>query len=149
MTQFVQGLGYTDLQRAVERVYRTRKKRSQHFRSLNIHKVLLRACLEFTRRGHRIVNSVVLVRLRVAFRELDIVNQHLRIRMQGEIAALEMLIKYRKRRVFSWVPRLRSWLEDPGYVYWLGLLRSSLETSYALTGQLDSNPTSVGSESES
>lgn len=65
-------------------------------------------------------------RLRVAFRELRITNRRVRILMDGEIKALEMLTQYRENGVFRWVPQLKAWLRDQAYKFWLGTTQTTL-----------------------
>ncbi|MEM3627356.1 MAG: hypothetical protein QXZ25_04950 [Candidatus Bathyarchaeia archaeon] len=93
----------------------------------SIHKRLLDACVSFTKNGLRIVDNVVLSRIRIALRELGIINRRVRIIMEGEIKALEMQIQYKKRNVFSWAPKLKEWLNQRSYKIWLGILQLSLE----------------------
>jgi len=37
--------------------------------------------------------------------------------------AAEMLERGEEKGVFSWAPRLKDWLKDPSYVFWLGTVR--------------------------
>ena len=47
----------------------------------------------------------------------------MRIFKRGFEKALEMLEKGEEKGVFRWAPRLRDWLSDPDYVFWLGTMR--------------------------
>ena len=123
------GLDYTELRNALGEVYRSRKRRRW---SRNIHRKLLEACVGFTRYGGRIVNATVLARLRVAFRELGIVNRRIRVLLDGEIKALELQVRFRQRNMFRWVPQLRVWLRDQTYKFWLGTMQASLGNAYPM-----------------
>lgn len=124
------GLGYAELRNALREAYRNRKR----LRGSNgIHKRLLEACVGFTRNGCRIVKAAVLARLRVAFKELGIVNRRVRVLLDGEIKALEMQVRFRERNVFRWVPQLRAWLRDQAYKFWLGTMQTSLGDSVCPT----------------
>jgi len=86
----------------------------------------------FTRNGFRIVDATVLARLRVAFRELGVINRRIRVLMDGEIKALEMRIKFKEHGVFGWVPQLEAWLRDQAYKFWLGTMQICLEGNACL-----------------
>jgi len=120
-------LGYDELKNALREAYRNRKRWRWNGR---IHKVLLEACVDFTRNGFRIVDATVIARLRIALNELRIIGRRLRILLDGEAKAMEMQIQYRTRGVFKWAPRLETWLKMEGYKFWLGTVQHSLE-SYA------------------
>ena len=45
----------------------------------------------------------------------------MRMFKRGFEKAVEMLDKGEENGIFVWVPRLRYWLKDPDYVFWLGL----------------------------
>jgi len=123
------GLGYAELRNALRGAYRNRRKWRW---SKDIHKRLLEACVGFTRYGYRLVNATVLARLRVAFRELGIVNRRVRVLLDGEVKALELQVRYREQNVFRWVPQLRAWLRDQAYKFWLGTMQTSLGNAYPM-----------------
>lgn len=123
-----QGLGCVELRSALGNAQRVLRKQCQ----VNIHRSLLNACVEFMGKGYRIASAVVLSRLRVALKELGIVSRPLQIRTQGEIRALEMLVRFRIRGIFGWAPKLEMWLRDPRYIFWLGMTQSSPEREYTL-----------------
>jgi hypothetical protein len=116
------GLGYAELRNALREAHRNRKRWRW---SKSIHKGLLEACVGFTRHGSRVVKATVLARLRVAFKELGIINRRSRVLLDGEIKALEMQVRFRKRNLFRWVPQLRAWLRDREYKFWLGTMQTS------------------------
>lgn len=122
-------LGYAELRNALREAYRNTKRWRW---CKNIHKKFLEACVEFTRNGFRIVDATVLARLRVAFRELGIVNRRIRILIDGEIKALEIRTRLEEQKVFSWFPQLKAWLRDQAYKFWLGTMQISSEGNSCL-----------------
>lgn len=121
MTYNAFGLGHAELRNALREAHR--KWRVWRWAN-RVHKGLLEICVRFTRDGARIVDATVISRLRVAFRALRITNRRVRILMDGEIKALEMLTQYEERGVFKWVPQLKVWLRDPAYKFWLGTVQT-------------------------
>lgn len=128
------GLEYAELRNTLRGAYRNRKSWRW---CKDIHKRLLEACVDFTRNGFRIVDKTVLARLRVAFRELGIVNRRVRVLVDGEVKALEMRTKFEEQNVFKWVPRLKAWLRDQAYKFWLGTMQISLESNVCLMVGVD------------
>jgi hypothetical protein len=118
------GLGYAELRNALREAYRNSKRWRW---SKGIHKGLLEACVGFTRHGSRVVKATVLARLRVAFRELGIINRRIRVLLDGEIKSLEMQVRFRELNLFRWVPQLRAWLGNQEYKFWLGTMQTSRE----------------------
>lgn len=47
----------------------------------------------------------------------------MRIFKRGFEKAVEMLEKGEEVEVFKWAPRLKYWLKDPDYIFWLGTVR--------------------------
>ena len=47
----------------------------------------------------------------------------MRIFKRGFEKAVELLEKGEENGIFVWVPRLRYWLKEPDYVFWLGTVR--------------------------
>ena len=47
----------------------------------------------------------------------------MRIFKRGFKKAVEMLEKGEENGVFAWAPRLRYWLNEPDYIFWLGTVR--------------------------
>jgi len=122
-------LGYAELQRIMREAYR-RGRRLR--RCKNIHKSLLEACVGFTKKGFKITDVAVIARLRVALRDLGIINRRVRVLVEGEIKALEMQIRFRDRKVFNWAPQLKAWLKCQAYKFWLGAMQISLEGKVCL-----------------
>ncbi len=47
----------------------------------------------------------------------------MRIFKRGFEKAVEMVARYEEKGVFAWAPKLREWLRDPDYIFWLGTVR--------------------------
>ena len=47
----------------------------------------------------------------------------MRIFKKGLKKAAKLLDKGEETGVFVWAPRLRQWLKDPDYIFWLGTVR--------------------------
>jgi hypothetical protein len=47
----------------------------------------------------------------------------MRIFKKGFEKVVEMLEEGEETGVFAWAPRLRYWLKDPDYIFWLGTMR--------------------------
>jgi hypothetical protein len=118
------GLGYAELRSALRETYRNRRRCNWHRR---IHRGLLEACVHFARNGFRIVDAMVIARLRVALRELGITNRRLSILLDGDAKAAEMQFRYKECGVFRWLPKLEQWLKSEAYRFWLGTIQHSLE----------------------
>jgi len=117
-------VSYAELWNARRRAYRNGKWRSLKDED----KGLLNSAISYLKLGCRIVSATVIARLRVAMKKLGIVRT--RVLMDGEIKAMEMRTQYQERGVFRWVPRLKTWLNEVAYKFWLGTLQSSLEGFY-------------------
>jgi hypothetical protein len=113
-------IGYVELKAVLREVYRRRRLPVDKI----IHQKLLEACLSFTAKGLRIVNAKVISRLRLAVRELA-VKRRLSIVLEGEARAAEMHVECLKYGVYRWAPRLRDWLAEQTYVFWLGTVQMS------------------------
>lgn len=126
------GLGYAELQKVLREAYR----RNRRWRwCKNIHKSLLEACVGFTKKGFKITDVAVIARLRVALRDLGIINRRVRVLVEGEIKALEMQIRFKDRKVFNWAPQLKAWLKCQAYKFWLGAMQTSLEGKVCLVAE--------------
>lgn len=118
-------LGYEELKNVLREVCRKRKRWHS---GRAIHKKLLEACVAFTRSGLRIADKMVLDRLRVALVELRVLNRRLGILLNGETRASEMWLLCKAHGVFKWAPRLKEWLQEEGYRFWLGMICLSLDS---------------------
>jgi hypothetical protein len=47
----------------------------------------------------------------------------MRIFKRGFERAVDLLVKGEKNGMFVWYPRLKDWLKDPDYIFWLGTVR--------------------------
>ena len=47
----------------------------------------------------------------------------MRIFKRGLKKAVEMLDRGEETGVFVWAPRLKDWLKDPDYIFWLGTVQ--------------------------
>ena len=95
--------------------------RNGNWRKLRfLDKALFRAVMWYAKRGRSIVNGKLLEKLLGLVARLK-ETKGMRIFKRGFEKAVEMLDKGEENGIFVWVPRLRYWLKDPDYVFWLGL----------------------------
>ena len=93
-------------------------------------KALYRAAMAYTkskRWGEKvrdIVNRMVVEKLQALIGKL-METQGMRIFNRGRKKADELLQKGEENELFAWVPRLRYWLKDSDYIFWLGATRWS------------------------
>ena len=98
-------------------------QRNGNWRKLSrLDKALYRASLWYTKRLGSIVNKTLVEKLLVLVEMLEATNG-IRIFKKGLKKAVEMLDKGDETGVFIWAPRLRHWLKDPDYIFWLGTVR--------------------------
>ena len=85
-------------------------------------KGLFRCALWVAKARGKISNTKLMVQvLRIALKLLA--NFKSRIGKAGRERAIKMLEAYAKPGgVFSWAPRMREWLHDPRYVWYLGVM---------------------------
>ena len=96
--------------------------RNGNWRRLNfLDKAFFKASMWYAK--HRcIVNGKLsenLLRLAARLKE----TKGMRIFKRGFEKAAELLEKGEEKGVFVWAPRLRYWLKDPNYIFWLGTMR--------------------------
>jgi methylase of polypeptide subunit release factors len=97
--------------------------RNGNWRHLNpLDKALYRASLWYAKRRGSIVNTSLVEKLLGLVERLK-ETKGMRIFERGFKKAAEMLDKGEETGVFVWVPRLRHWLRDPDYIFWLGTVR--------------------------
>ena len=111
---------YADLQR-----YWRKGMRSGNLRKLRfLDKALYRAAMGYARYGRSIVNGMLVEKLLGLIERLK-ETKGMRIFKRGFEKAVEMLEKGEEnfRGVFVWAPRLKNWLKDLDYVFWLGTVR--------------------------
>ena len=85
-------------------------------------KALYRAAMWYVKHGGCIANELLLKNLSILVERLK-ETKGMRIFKRGFKRALEMLDKGEEKGIFVWAPRLRNWLSDPDYVFWLGTER--------------------------
>ncbi|MDI6811764.1 MAG: hypothetical protein QMD80_08920 [archaeon] len=97
--------------------------RNGNWRKLNfLDKALYRAAMEYAKRGRSIVNGLLVEKLLVLVARLK-ETRGMRIFERGLKKAVEMLERGEDKGLFVWAPRLKDWLNDPSYIFWLGTVR--------------------------
>ena len=85
-------------------------------------KALFRAAMGCAKRGRSIVNGLLVEKLlELAARLKE--TRGMRIFKRGYAKAVAMLDRGEEKGVFVWAPRLKDWLRDPDYIFWLGAVR--------------------------
>ena len=85
-------------------------------------KALYRAAMGYAGYGRSIVDGKLVEKL-VGLIERLKETKGMRIFKRGFEKAVEMLEKGEENGVFAWAPRLRYWLKEPDYIFWLGTVR--------------------------
>jgi len=97
--------------------------RNGNWRKLRLlDKALYRAAIGYAKRGGSIVNGMLVEKL-FGFIERLKETKGMRIFRRGFKKAVAMLEKGEEKGVFVWAPRLRYWLKDQDYIFWLGTVR--------------------------
>jgi hypothetical protein len=109
---------YNDLSENLKKGLRNGNWRKLRF----LDKALYRAAIEYAKRGVSIVNEKLVEKLWGLVARLKETKGMIIFR-RGLKRAVEMLEKGEDKGVFIWAPRLRCWLKDPSYVFWLGAMR--------------------------
>ena len=98
-------------------------QRNGNWRKLRfLDKALYRAAMWYAKRGRSIVNGMLVEKLLELIERLK-ETKGMRIFKRGFRKAVELLEKGEENGVFVWAPRLRYWLKDPDYIFWLGAVR--------------------------
>jgi hypothetical protein len=108
-------LTYDRLQQCYRKSIRTGTWRRLYY----LDKALFRAALDYLRRGGRILNEALLVKLERFVEQLT-ETRGTRIMSRGLAKAAALLRDGVEMGIFSWVPRMKEWLKDPDYIFWLG-----------------------------
>ena len=109
-------ISYGDLQRYWRKGLRNGNWRKPNF----LDKALFRAAMGYAKRGGRsIINGLLVEKLLGLIEKLK-ETKGLRIFKRGFEKAVKMLAKSEEKGVFIWAPRLKDWLKDPDYIFWLG-----------------------------
>ncbi|MDI6886825.1 MAG: hypothetical protein QMD22_10915 [archaeon] len=107
-----------------ERLFTSFKKGlgNGNWRKLNfLDKALYRAAMWYAKH-HYIVNALLVEKLLGLIEKLK-ETKGMRIFKRGFDKAVELLGKSKENGVFVWAPRLKDWLRDPDYIFWLGMGR--------------------------
>jgi len=92
--------------------------RNGNWRKLRrVEKALYMASLWYARVRGAIMNETLVGKLSVLMEKLK-ATSGARVFKRGFEKAVELLSK--GESIFAWAPRLREWLKDPDYVFWLG-----------------------------
>jgi len=100
-------------------------QRNGNWRKLRfLDKALYRAAMGYMKHGRSIVNGKLIEKLLGLAARLK-ETRGMRIFKKGFERAAEMLEKGEENfeGVFFWAPRLKDWLRDPDYIFWLGMGR--------------------------
>ncbi|HJH26981.1 MAG TPA: hypothetical protein C5S37_09495 [Methanophagales archaeon] len=111
---------YTNLNAPFRRGLRNGNWRRLRF----LDKSLFRAAMGYAKHGRSIINGLLVEKLlELAARLKE--TKGMRIFKRGFKRAAEMLEKGEEdfEGVFVWAPRLKDWLMDPDYIFWLGTVR--------------------------
>jgi len=97
--------------------------RNGNWRKLRfLDKALYRAAMWYAKRGGSIVNGKLVEKLLELVARLK-ETKGMRIFKRGYEKAVELLEKGEENGMFVWAPRLRYWLKEPDYVFWLGAVQ--------------------------
>ncbi|MDI6810876.1 MAG: hypothetical protein QMD80_04260 [archaeon] len=97
--------------------------RNGNWRRLNfLEKALYRAAMWYAKCSGSIVNGMLVTKL-LGFIESLKETKGMRIFKMGFEKAVEMLEEGGEKGVFVWAPRLKEWLRDPDYIFWLGTVQ--------------------------
>ena len=95
--------------------------RNGNWRKLNhIERALYMASLSLARMRGRIVNSRLILELQNIIGKLRETAGDRLSRAASE-RAVKLYERFAATGLFEWAPRVRSWFNDPSYVFWLGL----------------------------
>ena len=113
-------ISYADLNAPFRRGLRNGNWRKLWF----LDKALFRAAMGYAKHGRSIVDGKLIEKLLGLAARLK-ETKGMRIFKRGFKRAAEMLEKGEENfeGVFFWAPRLKDWLRDPDYIFWLGMGR--------------------------
>jgi len=123
----VRVLGYAELLSLLRRGFR-----NGNWRRLRLDdKAMFSAAVWYAKVKGRIINPRVLAQLLSVIERLKAtVRTH--ILRSGRDKAEEMLNQYKNRGILEWLPRLKAWLNDLNYIFWLGTMQNSLQGFYPM-----------------
>jgi len=97
-------------------------QRNGNWRKLNrLDKALYRASLWYTKRLGGIVNGTLVEKLLALVGRLK-ETKGMKIFKKGLKKAAKLLEEGDEIGVFIWAPKLKYWLKDPDYIFWLGTM---------------------------
>lgn len=116
------GFSYGELRAARRRAFR-----NGNWRKIELpEKALFNATMALAKMRSRIINRSLVDRIGgIVSRMLETVSSTLLRKGREKAAWLREL--YSRNGVFAWLPQMRSLLQDPGYLTWLGLSTISFE----------------------
>lgn len=133
---FTKAVTYTGINATFRKGLRNGNWRRLRF----LDKALYRASLWYAKRGRSIVNGLLVEKLLELVERLKEISKGMRIFKfrRGFKKAVAMLDRGEENfeGVFVGAPRLKDWLKDPDYIFWLGtnlslnLLRKGLSTTF-------------------
>ena len=85
-------------------------------------KAIYRAAMWYVKHGGSIVGKMLVEKLSALVERLK-ETKGMRIFRRGFRKAIEILDKGEEKEIFVWAPRLRDWLRDRDYIFWLGTVR--------------------------
>ncbi|MCS7385835.1 MAG: hypothetical protein NDF55_03705 [archaeon GB-1867-005] len=85
-----------------------------------LEKAFYRAALTYAKIKRKIINPDVISHLTEIMNKL-ILTPTLKIVKAGLERARHILTQFKKSGAFKWCPQLKKWLQDPTYIFWLGL----------------------------
>ena len=112
-------ISYIDLNATFRKGLRNGNWRRLRF----LDKALFRAAMGYARYGRSIINGKLVEKLLGVIEKLKEISKGMRIFRKGFKRAAEMLEKGEEKGIFIWAPRLKDWLKDQDYIFWLGLGR--------------------------
>ena len=87
-----------------------------------VDKALYRAAMWYVKHGGSIVSEMLAENLSALVERLK-ETKGMRIFRRGFRKAIEILDKGEEKEIFVWAPRLKDWLKEPDYIFWLGTVR--------------------------
>ena len=97
--------------------------RNRNWRKLkSLDKALYRASLWYAKRRGSIVSAAIVEKLLGLVEKLK-ETKGMRVFKRGFKKAAKLLEDGEEKGVFVWAPRLKGWLRDPDYIFWLGTVR--------------------------
>lgn len=110
------GLGYARL----SRVFRKGIRNHRWFALSSVEKALLRAAKGYCRKAGEIISPELLKALFGIIKKLTSSVKR-EIWQKGVERGREMRMQFEESGAFEWCPRMKDWLEDLDYIFYLGL----------------------------